>query len=205
MTTAPPAADPRHDVRRATRDSQDPMIGGVASGLARHLGVPVLWVRLGFVLAALLGGLGIALYAGLWLVVPSDSRFESSAPGLESASRTGMRPGRRRGISDVGPAIALAALAFGGVLLVEAVLGRGTIFWPAFIAVVGIALLWRQADEAQRERWLDTTGRIDPVRVVLGEGGWAAYARLAAGIGLIITALVLFAFRGGSVDRKSVV
>jgi signal transduction histidine kinase/phage shock protein PspC (stress-responsive transcriptional regulator) len=175
------------------------MIGGVASGLARHLGVPVLWVRLGFVLAALLGGLGIALYAGLWLVVPSDSRFESSAPGLESATRTGMRPGRRRGISDVGPAIALAALAFGGVLLVEAVLGRGTIFWPAFIAVIGIALLWRQADEAQRERWLDTTGRIDPVRVVLGEGGWAAYARLAAGVGLIITALVLFAFRGGSV------
>ena len=34
-------------------------------------------------------------------------------------------------------------------------------------ALVGIALLWRQADEAQRERWLDTTGRIDPIRAVL--------------------------------------
>ena len=200
MTTAPPTADARHDVRRATRDAQDPIIGGVASGLARHLAVPVLWVRVGFVVAALLGGVGIAFYAGLWLVLPSDSRFESEAPGLESATRSGMRPGRRRGIGDVGPAIALAALAFGGILLVEAVLGRGAVLWPLIIGVVGVALLWRQADEAQRERWLDTTGRIDPVRVVLGRGGWAAYARLAAGVILVVTALALFSFHGGSLS-----
>ena len=60
------------------------------------------------------------------------------------------------------------------------------------LGVVGIALLWRQADEAQRERWLDSTGRIDPMRVVFGDGGWASYARIAAGIGLIVLALVLF-------------
>ena len=73
-------------------------------------------------------------------------------------------------------------------------------FWPIVLGLVGVALLWRQADEAQRERWLDTTGRIDPVRAVLGSGGWAAYARLAAGVGLIVSALVLFALRGGSLD-----
>ena len=185
-------------VRRATRDAQAPIIGGVAAGLARHLAVPVLWVRAAFVLTALLGGLGIAFYAGLWLVLPSDSRFVTGAPGLESASRGGRRPGRMRRLGDVGPAIALAALAFGGILLVEAVFGRGAVFWPLFLGMIGIALLWRQADDAQRERWLDTTGRIDPVRVVLGSGGWAAYARLAAGVGLVVTALALFAFRGES-------
>ena len=185
-------------VRRATRDAQAPIIGGVAAGLARHLAVPVLWVRAAFVLTALLGGLGIAFYAGLWLVLPSDSRFETGAPGLESASRGGRRPGRMRRLGDVGPAIALAALAFGGILMVEAVFGRGAVFWPLFLGMIGIALLWRQADDAQRERWLDTTGRIDPVRVVLGSGGWAAYARLAAGVGLVVTALALFAFRGES-------
>src|SRR6476619_455189 len=200
MTTAPPTADARRDVRRATRDAQDPIIGGVASGLARHLGVPVLWVRVGFVVAALLGGMGIAFYAGLWLVLPSDSRFESEAGGRESATRSGMRPGRRRGIGAVGPAIALAALAFGGILLVEAVLGRGAVLWPLIIGAVGVALLWRQADEAQRERWLDTTGRVDPVKVVLGSGGWAAYGRLAAGVALVVTALGLFAFHGGSIS-----
>ena len=185
-------------VRRATRDAQAPILGGVAAGLARHLAVPVLWVRAAFVLTALLGGLGIAFYAGLWLVLPSDSRFVTGAPGLESASRGGRRPGRMRRLGDVGPAIALAALAFGGILLVEAVFGRGAVFWPLFLGMIGVALLCRQADDAQRERWLDTTGRIDPVRVVLGSGGWAAYARLAAGVGLVVTALALFAFRGES-------
>ncbi len=113
--------------------------------------------------------------------------------------REGRRPGRIRRLGDVGPAVALAALAFGGLLLLQALLGRGAVFWPLFLGMVGVALLWRQADEAQRERWLDTTGRIDPVRVVLGSGGWAAYARLAAGVGLVVAALVLFTARGGSV------
>jgi signal transduction histidine kinase len=200
MTSTPTAGSPRvhRDVRRATRDAQEPIIGGVAAGLARHLAVPVIWIRAGFVVTALLGGFGVALYAGLWMVLPSDSRFETGTPGMESATRGGRRPGRMRRLGDVGPAIALAALAFGAVLMIEAVFGRGAVFWPIFLGAVGIALLWRQADEAQRERWLDTTGRIDPVRVVLGSGGWAAYARLAAGVGLVVTSLALFAFRGDS-------
>jgi signal transduction histidine kinase/phage shock protein PspC (stress-responsive transcriptional regulator) len=203
MTTTPSAAPspaPVRDVRRATRESQEPVIGGVAAGLARHLGLPVLWMRVGFVVGAALGGVGIAMYAALWLVLPTDSHFEEGAPGLESATRGGRRPGRIRRLGDVGPAIALAALGLGAVFLLEAVLGRGLVFWPIFLGLVGIALLWRQADEAQRERWLDSTGRIDPVRAVLGRGGWAAYARLAAGLGLIVTAFVVFALRGGSLE-----
>ena len=202
MTTTPSRhrRRPCADVRRAARDSQEPIIGGVAGGLARHLGLPVLWVRVAFVVAAALGGVGIAMYAALWLVLPTDSRFEDGAPGLESATRGGRRPGRIRRLGDVGPAIALAALGLGAVFLLEAVLGRGLVFWPLFLGLVGIALLWRQADEAQRERWLDTTGRVDPVRAVLGRGGWAAYARLAAGIGLIVSAFVVFALRGGSLE-----
>jgi signal transduction histidine kinase/phage shock protein PspC (stress-responsive transcriptional regulator) len=188
------------ETRRATRDTQQPILGGVAAGLARHLGFPVLWVRAAFVLGALLGGFGVVLYAGLWLVLPADSHFEADAPGLESATRGGRRPGRIRRLGDVGPAIALAALGFGGILLLEAVLGRGAVFWPVLIGVVGIALLWRQADEAQRERWLDNTGRIDPVRVVFGSGGWASYARVAAGVALILLALVLYSVRGGSLS-----
>lgn len=202
MSSAPAAAPstPESSVRRATRDTTDPIIGGVAGGLARHLAIPVLWVRAAFLLASVLGGLGVVFYAGLWLVLPADSKFESEAPGLESATRGGRRPRRSRRLGDVGPVVALAALAFGTILLLEAVLGQGAVFWPLFLGVVGIGLVWRQADEAQRERWLDTTGRIDPVRVVFGNGGWAAYARMAAGIALIVVALVLFSFRGGSVE-----
>src|SRR3954465_13397660 len=185
--------------RRAYRDTQEPILGGVAAGLAGHLGFPVLWVRAGFVLAAFLGGFGVLFYAGLWWLLPTDAHFHDDAPGLESATRGGRRPGRIRRLGDVGPAIALAALGVGSLLLLEAVLGRGAVFWPIVIGVVGIALLGRQADEAQRERWLDSTGRIDPVRVVFGRGGWASYARVAAGIGLIVLALVLYSFSGGPV------
>ncbi len=196
-TTAEPGA-PR--TRRATRDTREPILGGVAGGLAHHLGMPVLWVRTAFVVGALLGGFGVVFYAGLWLVLPPDTRFETDTPGLESATRGGRRPGRIRRLGDVGPAVALAALGFGALLLLEAVLGRGAIFWPLLIAIVGVALLWRQADEAQRERWLDSTGRIEPVRVVFGNGGWASYARVAAGVGLIVLALVLYSARGGSLS-----
>ena len=57
--------------------------------------MPVLWVRGFFVATAFLGGFGLMLYAGLWMFLPADQRFEVSAPGLESATRTGKRPGRR--------------------------------------------------------------------------------------------------------------
>merc|ERR1712173_155562 len=59
--------------RRAYRDAHAPVLGGVAGGLARHLGVPVLWVRVAFLVGAAAGGLGIVLYAGLWLVLPTDA------------------------------------------------------------------------------------------------------------------------------------
>ena len=121
------------------------------------------------------------MYAGLWMVLPTDEQFAEAAPGLESASRRGARPRRVRRLVDAGPAIALGALGFGVVLLLQGMLGAGAWFWPLLIATVGIALLWRQADEAQRERWLDSTGRIDPVRMVFGAGSWQAVARVIAG------------------------
>ncbi len=183
--------------RRAFRDTSAPVAGGVASGLAAHLGLPVLWVRGFFVATAFLGGFGLMLYAGLWVFLPADQGFEISAPGLESATRTGKRPGRRSRLRDAGPAIALGAMFFGVVLGFEGIFGQGALFWPVVLGVTGIALLWRQADEAQRERWIDSSGRIDPFRAVFGNGGWAAYGRIAAGLGLMVTALIVFAVAAG--------
>jgi phage shock protein PspC (stress-responsive transcriptional regulator) len=50
----------------------DRILGGVAGFIARRLGVDALWVRIGFVLLALAGGIGLVLYAGLWLVLTAD-------------------------------------------------------------------------------------------------------------------------------------
>ena len=185
--------------RKATRDTEDVWLGGVASGLAIHLGLPTLWVRVGFIGLAAFGGLGVALYAGLWIVLPSDARFEEQAPGLASASHGGRRPRKQRRLADVGPVAAVGALALGLVILAKSVLGTGFLFWPILLGVVGIAILWRQADEAQRARWVDTSGRINPVQAVIGLGGLAAWLRLIAGVGLLAGGLTLFALRSGSV------
>jgi len=184
-------------VRRARRDTDAGVIGGVAAGVAEHLALPVIWVRAAFVLTTVLGGLGVALYAGLWLLLPAAGPV-AATPGVEAATRRGLRPARGRRLADVGPAVALLALGVGAILVVEAIVGRATIFWPLLLGLAGVALLWRQADEAQRARWLDTTGRLDPLRMVFGRGGWAAYARVAAGVLLVLVSLGLFALRGGT-------
>ena len=111
MTSAP--TDAPFAYRRAARDTESPIIGGVAAGLARHLNWPVIWVRVGFVVATALSGLGVALYAGFWLLLPADTQFQTSTPGAESATRGGRRPSMRRRIGDVGPLIVLAALGLG--------------------------------------------------------------------------------------------
>lgn len=193
MTTTQP-----YEFRRATRDLGDSIVGGVAAGLARHVGMPVSWVRAGLVVTTFLGGLGVLLYAGLWVTLPAAPRFETSAPGIESATRGGRRPSRIGRLADLGPVAVLAALGLGAVFTLDAAFGVGGVIWPIVVGVVGVALLWRQADEAQRERWLDASGRVEPARVVLGDGGWASYARLAAGLGLIVASFGLFALRGGS-------
>ena len=196
MSTDAPAT-PRAP-RKAFRSTDERLLGGVAAGLARHLGVDVIYVRVAFLLAAAVGGFGAALYAGLWLTLPTDTHLEQSSPGLEAATRQGRRrPGRSRRLEDVGLLVALGAVAIGIVVLGQTLVGGSVVFWPLLLGVIGLAVLWRQADEAQRERWVDSTGRIDPVRAVVGSGGTASWARLAVGVGLLVSALVLFALQTG--------
>ncbi len=208
MSTSTPPTPPRAPApppgalwvpRRMHRDPDRGVVGGVAAGLAQHLGLPLVWVRAFFVATALLSGFGFALYAGLWVFVPSTPQHLEQAPGLESASRGGRRPGRRRVLADAGPAIALGALVLGVVIAVQSIFGSGVLFWPIVLGAAGVTLLWRQADQAQRERWLDTSGHLDPLSAVFGSGGWAAYARVAAGLGLVALALGVFALGRGPV------
>ena len=139
-------------------------------------------------------------YAGLWLLLPAERHFDDDAPGLSAATRQGKRPGRRSmALADVGPLVALAAIAIGIIALVAGLTGGAVFLWPLLLAAVGIGVLWRQADEAQRERWRDTTGRIDPIRALIGLGGWASYARIVAGVAFLVGAIVLFAVRGGNI------
>jgi signal transduction histidine kinase len=191
-TPATPGRPPR-----ASRSLDDRFLGGVAAGLAAHLGVDVVLVRGFFVVTALMGGFGAMLYAGLWMTLPAQAHLEERAPGIEAATRQGKRPGRVRRLQDVGPVVAMAAFVLGGLLLAQRWIGGSLLFWPVLVGAAGLAVLWWQADEAQRERWVDATGRVDLVRTVVGRGGVASYARLVVGVLLLVGALVLFAAQTG--------
>lgn len=56
--------------KKLTRNTQDKMIAGVASGLAQYFQLDVTWVRIAFALAAFFGGGGIWIYIILWIAVP---------------------------------------------------------------------------------------------------------------------------------------
>ncbi|WP_300680536.1 ATP-binding protein [Nocardioides sp.] len=190
-------------VRRATRDTENSIFGGVAAGLAEHLAVPVLWTRVSFIVLSALGGFGAVFYLALWAALPSRDRFEVSTPGGESASRGGRRPGPIRRLADAGPTVALAALGVGVIFILEAVFGLRQAFWPLLLAGVGIGLIWRQADEAQRERWIDSAGRIDPMRVLFGRG-WQSWVRIGAGLTLLALAAVYVAVMNATVTGLGV-
>lgn len=55
-----------------TRDTKNAMLGGVCAGLAKYLSTDATILRLAFVLAFVLFGVGPLLYLILWLVVPKD-------------------------------------------------------------------------------------------------------------------------------------
>ncbi|MCP3994698.1 MAG: PspC domain-containing protein [bacterium] len=62
---------------RLERLRQDRAVAGVASGLARYLNVDVAWVRIAFVVTALIGGSGVLLYLVGWVAMPEEGESES--------------------------------------------------------------------------------------------------------------------------------
>jgi signal transduction histidine kinase/phage shock protein PspC (stress-responsive transcriptional regulator) len=179
------------------RSRRDRVITGVAGGLAERLGVDSVLIRLGFVVLALAGGVGVALYLILFAVTPE----ETEAP--EPVSRSG---GRHRTVAII--------LVLAGTLLILRSLKLwfgDALVWPAALAAVGSAIIWVRADRAGRA-WQGFSLRpqaangdaapssISPVRLMIGAvlvaGGTAAFlaaniSRGAVGAVIVATAVTL--------------
>ncbi|MDB4978083.1 MAG: putative stress-responsive transcriptional regulator [Candidatus Peribacteria bacterium] len=56
--------------RRLYRDGNDQVLGGVAAGIAKYMGIDPVVVRLLFVLLTIAGGYGILIYIVLWIILP---------------------------------------------------------------------------------------------------------------------------------------
>ncbi len=67
------------------RTSDDRMVAGVCGGLAIQFGVPTAIVRLAFVLMTIfMGGVGVVIYAVLWVVMPLDDWADEIRPTRSS-------------------------------------------------------------------------------------------------------------------------
>ena len=179
------------------------MVGGVASGLALHLGIEVWVVRVAFVMLAVTGGAGVAMYAAFWALVPlapAGEPFPDAAPAPASAgvsresgraARADARVVREEQSDRLGPLLALGAVALGGLLVAQQ-LGLGPsapIAVPLVVVGLGVAVLWRVADDTARERLLRTAGAT---------GGGRAWVRIVIGVVFVLVgAAAVLGARGG--------
>ena len=171
---------------KATRVADGAWLGGVSTGLARHLGWPVLVIRIAFVALMTFQFIGVIAYGALWLLMPPEA--VEKAPGLESATRNGMRDQTRsKRRIDWGMLLALAALGTGLLWIVQSTeLGISRqLFWPVAFACAGAALVWRQADTAQQRRWRAEAGGRAWLAPFIARGGWPALVRVIVGLGLV--------------------
>nr|WP_116026715.1 ATP-binding protein [Thermomonospora umbrina] len=137
-----PVTDDAPAGARLERAADGRLLAGVGRGLAAHLGLDAVVVRVAFVLLIAAGGLGIAAYGAFWVLVPQEE---------EAAGRPA---GRHRDWIQL--------LAYGTLTAGLTVLGWGAglvqaALWPVVIGGVGAAILWQQAERDQRQRWLRST------------------------------------------------
>jgi signal transduction histidine kinase/phage shock protein PspC (stress-responsive transcriptional regulator) len=152
----------------------------VSCGIAEHLGVPVLWVRVIFAVLAGLGGAGLVGYALLWAFVPA-TEGGAARPSTPREQQQGV------GLVALGAGLALAGAELGTAW-------GGWVTGPLGIALVGAGVVWREADASQRTRWRSGAG------VLLG-GGRMALLRVLAGIALVTSGIAVFLLNQGNLGQ----
>lgn len=163
-TTAPP--------RRLYRPRDRRMIAGVASGLARHLSVPVLAVRIALVVLLGFNGLGLLLYAAFWAVLPQEVPTGEPAP--------------RR---DLAMLVPFGAIGIGVVLLQSLAFGdgpAGPLGWLIAIIALGAGVIWHQSDPSRRGHWADNVSQTPWLAAVVAESDRRSFLFRFIGGGVLI-------------------
>jgi phage shock protein PspC (stress-responsive transcriptional regulator) len=126
----PPPSGPRvtreemKDLGRLRRSVTDRHVAGVAGGIARHLDVDAIIIRVALVVAVFFGGAGLLLYVAAWILVPEEGTTDEPL-GLDQRNRT----------------IALVGV---GVLALVAALGdwAGAFWFPWPLAIGAALVVW---------------------------------------------------------------
>jgi phage shock protein PspC (stress-responsive transcriptional regulator) len=162
--------------RRLFRDRDDKIVAGVAAGLAEHLRVSKVVVRIVFIALLIANGLGALLYVAFWAVLPVKPRPTDTEPST--------RVRRTSALQRLG----LGAIAL-GVIILQAQVHLFSID-PTFVALaavvaLGAGIIWHQADPQRRQRDADT-----PADHVVGPPGAVASAGADVALGTPPAAVV---------------
>jgi signal transduction histidine kinase len=179
--------------RALRRDPSGRWLGGVCAGIGNRYGIDPVLVRLAFVVATAAGGIGIALYALAWLVIPAG------AGGGRRRLPTG------RGAVEVALGTGLLLLS---ALLTFRALGiwfSDAIVWPLVLIASGSALIWRgsAAAPASSQAPAPTAALLEkdaaPKHHDAGPTA-AAISRMGLGIALVIAAGFAFLQASGALS-----
>ena len=176
-------ADARPSGRALRRDPAGGWLGGVCSGIALRLGIDRALVRLAFVVAAAAGGIGVALYALGWLVIPAG-------------------PGTARRRLPTGRGAVEVALGTGLLLLSVLLAFRGlgiwfsdAIVWPLVLIASGGALIWRGSTSPPAPTEAPAAALLKPPgEKPRREASLRAAAISRTGIGIALVVAAGFAF-----------
>ncbi|MEP7161129.1 MAG: PspC domain-containing protein [Dermatophilaceae bacterium] len=207
LTTAQarPAATPGQpggvaSVRRMYRPQTERQVAGVAAGLAVHLGLPVRWVRVAFVVSLLVTGMGLPVYLSLWALTPAGYEIDP-ATGTAREILTEGAGATRRGRLTWQVAlivVGLMLLLSGPILSGATVWGLSPVTALAVVALVaGAVIAWSHLDDTDRRAWLGLGGgsRGAVLRVVVGAvlGAVGAVVLVTRGAGATVMGDVLVA------------
>ncbi len=143
------------------RPVDDRVLVGVCSGLAAHLQLPTRAVRICFIAATCLGGVGLAAYLLLWVMTPGQRSTPAQAKAPRSAARLFLG----------GQALLICAASLYTDSRAPA-LGRSLANLLPVAAIIGGAVLaWSHLDSSEREEWFGSdplTDRHGLLRVGIG-------------------------------------
>jgi signal transduction histidine kinase len=162
------------------RDRSAGLVAGVCAGIANQLGTSVVVVRFAFVVLAFAGGIGVAVYALLWALVPAGA----------GAAPVRVRLSGRGGV-QVALGVAFLVLSFLLTLRGLGIWWSDAIVWPLVLVAGGGALLWREA--GGRSPADGGAAAAEAVAAAAPEDPPAAVAsRTGLGVALVVAAGVAF-------------
>src|SRR3954454_18956836 len=151
--------------------------------MAKQAGIDVVIVRIIFIALVFAGGIGIAMYALMWALVPAEGQEGRVLAIPRLQGRRGLQVALGAGLLLLSLLLTLRAL---GVWVSDLVV------WPVVLVAVGGALLWREAG-ARSVPADDDVPPADDEPVV-------AASRTGIGVALVVAAGVAFLSAAGALS-----